>query len=47
MGKLREDLVVAGEYFYEEPDLSSGVEGEDYITAYGADGEDEEQETEA
>lgn len=39
--ELPEDPYVAGEYFYQEPDLSGGVEGVDYIIAYGADNEGE------
>ena len=31
------------EVYYEEPDLSGAVEGVDYLIAYGADGEDEEE----
>ena len=30
------------EYYYETPDLSGGVELDDYIIAYGADDDEEE-----
>ena len=35
------DPNAAGEYFYEEPDLQGGIEGVDYVIAYGADEEGE------
>ena len=33
-------------FFYEEPDLSGGVEGVDYLIRYGAEEEEEEEEEE-
>jgi len=33
--EMPEDPNAAGEYYYEEPDLSGGVEGVDYYIAYG------------
>jgi hypothetical protein len=32
------------EVYYEEPDLSRGIEGIDYITEYGVNSEDDEDE---
>lgn len=31
------------EFYYEAPDLSGGIEGVDYIIAYGADDNEEEE----
>ena len=36
----------ANEVYFEAPDLSGGVEGVDYIIAYGADDIEEEEEVE-
>ena len=36
----------ADEVYFEAPDLSGGVEGVDYIIAYGADDVEEEEEVE-
>ena len=43
--EMPEDPNIAGDYYYEEPDLSGGVEGVDYYIAYGDDtgAEDPEQ----
>jgi len=43
--EMPKDPNIIGDYYYEEPDLSGGVEGVDYYIAYGEDtgAEDPEQ----
>ena len=37
MEEISDDPNIAGDYYYEESDLSGGVEGVDYYIAYGDD----------